>query len=199
MYRLMLIERAIVNGIARLFHSFGMAEKHYLAPLTRISGVSNGPIHIVFVCKGNLCRSPYGEWAFKSAAGDRWADRFVLASLGVNARPGRAAYPAAIDAARERGIDLSAHTTAKTESESLQKADLIIGMEPSHMRAIRAIEPGLARKSIYLGALLLDQGEKLCTPDPYGKPPGDFRACFDKIDRAIAALLGRFDGAEVTE
>src|SRR6267378_2068745 len=83
---------------------------------------------LVFVCKGNICRSPYAE-AKARALG------LAASSFGLQAAIGGTANAAAAESARRRGVDLSEHKTSRGDQFPLIPGDLLMGMEPWHARA----------------------------------------------------------------
>jgi protein-tyrosine phosphatase len=78
---------------------------------------------LVFVCKGNICRSAFAEAVARSSGIDS-------ISCGIDTVSGAPAYDAAIDAATVRNIDLREHRTTPLQSLSFGKRDLLIVMEP---------------------------------------------------------------------
>ncbi len=196
MYRIVLLERVIHDLLARFWSLVGLAGNIYLGPLNRLVRRRSGNIKILFLCKGNICRSVYAEVVLRHYVSEAGVDRLALSSAGLDAKGGDPAYPTATDVAGRRQIDLRAHRTTRCTGEVAGRADLIIAMEPYHLRKLGRLSADGRRKAILLGALLLDQGEKLTTPDPYGKSEEVFSTCFDKIDRAMKVLLERVEDQE---
>jgi protein-tyrosine phosphatase len=190
-YRLGILERLLHDFLARFLSRLGLARRIYLGPVLRLKRSPTAPLEIAFVCQGNICRSPYAEAQFRRKLERAGADGFAVSSAGLDTTDGKAANPNALECAAERGIDLSEHTTHQFTAAMAERADLIVVMEPRHLRQLRALSPAGRSKAILLGAPLLDrnENEKLTTPDPYGQPAAVFSAYFDKIDRAAAALL----------
>jgi protein-tyrosine-phosphatase len=73
---------------------------------------------IVFVCTGNMCRSPFAEFTLRKLAGDAVA----VSSVGLAAWNGKQAAPAAVRAARQFGIDLSMHRSRALDENLLRQA-----------------------------------------------------------------------------
>lgn len=86
---------------------------------------------LVFVCQGNICRSPLGE-AVATANG------IAAISFGLNTRGGDAADPRAIAWADAQGFDLHHHVTKRVDQYIPCEGDLLIGMEPAHIKQLQA-------------------------------------------------------------
>src|SRR5687768_5524897 len=82
---------------------------------------------LVFICTGNICRSPYGDWKIRRMG-------VQAASCGTSAIDGAPANDSAIRIARERGIDLALHTSTRIESLDFKPGDLAIALEHKHLQ-----------------------------------------------------------------
>ena len=91
---------------------------------------------LVFLCRGNICRSPLGEYAARSAGA-------AACSAGLSCGEPRAADPRAIDFAVARGLPLDRHLTMAVQELPLGDGDLIVGMEPVHLAEL--MELGITR------------------------------------------------------
>src|SRR5881394_3423638 len=89
---------------------------------------------ILFVCTGNVCRSPMAEGLFRHAVKGR-GDYRVL-SAGVGAIDGQAPSPNAVRAMRELGIDISSQRSRMLTGELVGQADYIFGMTHSHVDSV---------------------------------------------------------------
>lgn len=87
---------------------------------------------LVFVCNGNICRSPLAEVYARSLG---WPS----ASCGLNCGEGHAADPRAKQFANDNNLDLGAHRTTNAKNFSFRSDDLIIVMEPSHIASFRKV------------------------------------------------------------
>ena len=131
---------------------------------------------LVFVCKGDICRSAYAEVVAKSIGIDS-------ISCGINTVTGLPANDEAIKASAKRGFGLSDHKTTTVQSLALKKTDLLIAMEPWQANFLYrklAVDKGMC--------LLLGLWGKPATPyihDPYGHSPEYFNNCFDCIEESV--------------
>lgn len=81
---------------------------------------------LVFVCSGNICRSPFGEYMAKSKG-------LYAVSYGLHCRGGDKADPRAIHEASIRGVDMQNHVTRNISEYKLKKGDLVLVMEPQNL------------------------------------------------------------------
>jgi len=95
----------------------------------------------VFVCTGNICRSPMAAALLRARLRDV-APEVEVASAGLlfDDRP---AEPNAVRALRHRGLDLSEHVSRRLDRELVEGASLILGMERVHLRAVCELSPDL--------------------------------------------------------
>jgi len=136
---------------------------------------------LVFVCTGNVCRSPYAE-AVARARGS------PTLSFGLNTTGNVPANEAAQRVARARGVELAQHRSTSFDLQRLAPSDLLIGFEPHHVEGLRAAGAGQRAQLTLLG--LWEPGyRRPYIADPYGRSDAYFGACFDDIDRALARIL----------
>lgn len=144
---------------------------------------------VVFICHGNICRSPFAEQIFAAACPE-----MEVRSAGLAASGGDPAQPGALRVAREHGIDLASHRSTRMDEDLVAWADLIVGMEGHHVREVARRWPEGAGKTFILGDFLA------ATPhwidDPWGQPDDVFRLTFERIAEANAALAARLRPGE---
>lgn len=141
----------------------------------------------IFVCTGNMCRSPFAEHVFRNLA----PRGFESGSMGLTALPGGLATPASVRAARRFGVDLSVHRTRSLDEGVLRRAGGIYVFERMHRDNIEALFPGLGPRLHLLGALVGAQDEEI--PDPVGGPEGGIARCYETIREACRVLAGRLN------
>ena len=103
--------------------------------------------HLVFVCTGNICRSPMAEGIMKDCILDEIESGgaplpIMVSSAGTSAVEGFPASEYAIQAASQHGIDIGSHRSTQLSDSIVEKADLILTMEPGHTAIIRQYWPG---------------------------------------------------------
>src|SRR6201995_2934330 len=151
---------------------------------------------ILFVCTGNICRSPMAEGIFRHAMKGR-RDIQVL-SAGIGAMEGQPPSPYAVQAVKELGIDISKQRSRQLTAELVQQADYIFGMTHSHVDTVFLLYPQAAEKTFLLREFddTLDIFEKDIS-DPIGGSYEVYLNCRDQIEQGIATLLRFIDQGEV--
>lgn len=129
---------------------------------------------LVFVCKGNICRSAYAEAVARSLGIDS-------ISCGVETRIDLPANEDAIRAAVAKGVDLSRHKTTPIQSLTFREGDFFITMEPWQLEYISR-EYGEDRCSL-LG--LWGRPVNPYIHDPYGASSVYFNHCFNYIEKSV--------------
>ena len=135
---------------------------------------------LVFVCRGNICRSPYASSRAQSLG-------LAAISFGLDATEGAPANPAAAKNALTRGIDLSAHRSARMGSTRLIDGDWVIVFEPQQLAEVRR-SVGNRSPATLLG--VWSRPNRPHIQDPYGRSDRYFQQCFSVIDENIAELFG---------
>src|SRR6266478_370003 len=143
---------------------------------------------ILFVCTGNICRSPMAEGLFRQAVKGR--NDFRVLSAGVGAVEGAPPSEYAVRALKELGIDISNQRSRMLTSEVVQRADYIFGMTHSHIDTVTLLYPQAAEKTFLLREFddTLELFEKDIS-DPIGGSYDIYLDCRDQIEQGIASLL----------
>ena len=130
---------------------------------------------ILVVCTGNICRSPMGERLLRQQLPGR-----QVTSAGIFGLEGCPADAAAQAVAWRHGISLEGHVARKVTRSLLQKSDLILVMEPKHLRFIATMAPENRGKSLLFGQWL----ETKDIPDPNHKSREAFEYVFNQLGKA---------------
>ena len=143
---------------------------------------------ILFVCTGNVCRSPMAEGILRHATQSRGDYRVLSAGLG--AIEGQPPSPYAVQAVRELGIDISSQRSRALTPDMVQQADYIFGMTHSHIDTVNLLYPQAAEKTFLLREFdeTLDFFEKDIS-DPIGGSYEVYLNCRDQIEQGIVSLL----------
>ena len=146
---------------------------------------------LLFVCMGNICRSPTAEGVFRQVLAARAPDlRIEIDSAGthdyhVGAPPDRRA----IDAARRRGIDLSELRARRVAAEDFATYDLILAMDDENLQELRRRAPAIYHERIRLMMDFAPQAASRHVPDPYYGGAQGFEEVLDLLDEAAQGLI----------
>ena len=143
--------------------------------------------NVLFVCLGNICRSPMAE-AMARAAADRAGLEATFDSAGTGAwHVGEPPDRRAQAAARARGLDLSPLRARQAKAADFAAFDLILAMDRNNLAALQAIRPPGARAELRLFTSLIGPAAPADVPDPYYE--GDFDGVLDLIETGAKGLI----------
>lgn len=134
---------------------------------------------IVFVCLGNICRSPFAQ-VYANSLG------LNAVSFGLSAQAGRLADPMAVAIAESKGVSLYSHRTQKFDVELLKTNDLIVLMDPSHAGQVVHMKSQVPIRITLLG--LWSNPSSPYIFDPYGTTEFEFDRCFELIKKSVDGL-----------
>jgi len=163
---------------------------------TRISGGDESPepapdYSVLFVCMGNICRSPTVEGVFRRVAEAELGQFTIdIDSAGTHAyHVGEAPDPRARRAAERRGIDLSTLRARRISGEDFARFDLVLGMDPLNIVVMEEVCPPEYRDRIRLLLEFAPQAGREDVPDPYYGGSNGFEYVLDLAEQASAGLL----------
>lgn len=147
-------------------------------------------MRVLFVCLGNICRSPTAEGVFRRKLEERGlAHRVAVDSCGIGPwHSGKAPDQRAREAAARRGIDLSALRARQLQGADFHGFDYLLAMDHDNLLAMREQAPeGL---DAHMGLFLEFAGlPDTAVPDPYYGGEEGFEEVLDLIERAADGLL----------
>ena len=174
--------------VGRAWRATRLAVDQVLAPTRRKRAARalasrQRPKHILVVCHGNICRSPYLEAALRRRLPEArvWSAGFV--------GPGRSVPAESRAVAGRRGLDLSAHRSQLLSDEVVQPADLVIVMDQYQATAIRRAFALSPEQVIHAGDLDPMNGLSRTIIDPWRQSEEVFETCFERLDRCAAELV----------
>lgn len=150
---------------------------------------------ILFLCLGNICRSPLAEVAaraaFAAAGIDAMLDSAGTGDWHVGHPPDRRAQAEA----RRRGTDIGGLKARQLEPGDFYRFDLILAADETNLRDAQAIAPADATARLYLMLDMVPGREGDSVADPYYGDEGGFAATWDDVAAVAAALVGEASGS----
>jgi protein-tyrosine phosphatase len=146
---------------------------------------------ILFVCLGNICRSPTAEVVFREIAAREAPDLALeidsagTAGYHVGAPPDARTRQAAL----RRGYDMSALRARMVEPQDFRRFDLILAMDRQNVDALQQRAPAAARDRIRLFLEFAPDSDATEVPDPYYGGPNGFEEVLDLVEAAARGLL----------
>ncbi len=152
---------------------------------------------ILFVCTGNVCRSPMAEALMDKLARARGDIRCV--SAGIGALDGQPATDTAVEVMNELGVNLQHHRSLALRAGMIEQADYVFTMTQQQQDVLHALYPEAAEKIFLLCEFQdLSVGENRDIADPIGASVDVYRRTRDQIREALPSMLEMIDRSERT-
>jgi len=140
--------------------------------------------HVLFVCTGNVCRSPMAEALFRKLAAD--ARDITTESAGLSAGQGQPASRDAVDVLAAEGVELSKFRSQPVTENLLEKATHIFVMTDDHRRLLDLFFPEFIHK---VRLLRFDEKGTPDVPDPIGQGRAVYAECKRSIQKALPSVM----------
>lgn len=146
---------------------------------------------ILFVCMGNICRSPAAEGVFRKLVSDAGrVDEFEIDSAGtISYHAGDPADRRMRAAAGRRGYQLES-IARRIREDDFERFDLIVTMDDENFHTVRAMDPGARARVVRMCDYVSDRAVSE-VPDPYYGGDSGFEQVLDILEDACANLLAR--------
>jgi protein-tyrosine phosphatase len=148
-------------------------------------------VRVLFVCLGNICRSPTAEGVFRNLIErENLSNHIQIDSAGTSAyHLGEPPDPRAQEAALKRGIDLSALQARQTTEDDFKRFDYILAMDnDNHTKLLHQCPPGEEHR-VRLFLEFAPTAGRSDVPDPYTSNADGFELVLNLIDQATVGLL----------
>ncbi|HEX6999978.1 MAG TPA: low molecular weight protein-tyrosine-phosphatase [Gammaproteobacteria bacterium] len=157
----------------------------------RMGPASEPVARVLFVCMGNICRSPTAEGMFRKVLAERAPDLVIeVDSAGTHAyHVGEPPDPRARRAAERRGIYLDGLRARKVTIEDFERYDLLLAMDAMNREALLEIAPPEHRRKVRLLLEFAPHLGREDVPDPYYGGSNGFEYVLDLVEEAAAGLL----------
>ncbi len=148
-------------------------------------------VRVLFICLGNICRSPTAEGAFRKLVQEQGLAKHVeIDSAGTHAyHVGAPPDARAQQAARQRGIDLSGLRGRQATARDIEQFDYVLAMDRENHENLLDICPEGLENKIRLFMEFAPARSEQEVPDPYFGGPAGFDRVLDMIEDAAAGLL----------
>lgn len=148
-------------------------------------------IKVLFVCLGNICRSPSAEGVFRAAVEQAGLTNAIdIDSCGTAAyHIGKSPDPRSIESAAKRGIDISQLKARQAQASDFTTFDYILAMDESNLANLQQIQPANSKAKLGLLMDFATQTKGTEVPDPYYGGEDGFELVLDLLEDTCGALL----------
>lgn len=153
--------------------------------------MSEKQVRVLFVCLGNICRSPTAQGVFEKLVLDHGlADKIFVDSAGCsNYHAGQAPDKRSINAAIKRGVDLSSQRARQVQAEDFEKFDYVLAMDRKNLAYLNSVPAIKTRCKVKLFLEFAPELNVAEVPDPYHDSLDGFEYVLDLIEVASKGLL----------
>ena len=151
---------------------------------------------VLFVCLGNICRSPTAEGVLRHMA----ASTAPVVQIEIDSaatgdyHSGSPPDTRSQRAARKRGIDIGSLRARQIRTEDFYRFDLILAMDDANLRELRALRPSDSRATLRLFMDYAKDQHRSDVPDPFMGEERDFETVLDLTETAARGLIAALQG-----
>jgi protein-tyrosine phosphatase len=163
--------------------------------MSEVPDPTSRPIRVLFLCLGNICRSPLAEGVFRQIVEEEGLQEFFeIDSAGTGPwHVGERPDPRMCATARRRGLDITYQRARQIQRRDLQHYDHVFAMDKYNLQDALSLDPaGDHSTRVRLFREFDPEPEGLQVPDPYTGGQEGFEHVFDIAERTSRAILDRF-------
>lgn len=165
-----------------------------------VSALPSQPRSVLFVCKGNICRSPFAEHVARKLFHESVKDAdqpITFQSAGLHVTVPQAPPDTALVVARQFGVFLDAHRSQSVSSKLVADSDVIVAMEGWHYDELRSRFKEHRQKvfllPLFSNGVMAAGYDTFNIQDPYGGSRSAFETCFQRIEHHVKTFLAELE------
>lgn len=194
-----LLRRAPGYAVERLYRwgvhhylafRFRRATDHPALSREAAAAAVRGADRLLFLCWGNVCRSPFAERRLRQRLAERGVDGPTVDSAGLGRREGRPSPAAAVDTAEGYGVSLADHRSTLADRRTVGDSVLLV-MDYNNYHSAVTRFPEAAGRTFFLSAF--NDAAPVLIPDPFGGGPDRFAEVYDATARAVEGIVSALE------
>ena len=140
--------------------------------------MKDGRLIVLFICSGNVCRSPLGAAMLESDLRQEGISGVTVSSAGTLDMESRPASRYALEVGHDHGLDLSDHISRMVDENMLGEADIVVAVTPAHAEYLVELCPSVEQKIVVLDV-----------PDPYGLQFESYKAAYSQLRDGMPIVI----------
>lgn len=151
-------------------------------------------VRVLFVCLGNICRSPLAQGIFERHLQERKIEKkYIVDSAGTSGwHAGEKPHIGSIQVAKKNGVSIENQSSRPVEEDDAAEFDFFVAMDESNYRSLIQ-EFGFHPEKVILLRQFDPQGSNKNVPDPYGMDTDRFEEVYEIIDRSMGPFLDHIE------
>jgi len=185
----------------RVAREFARNPDHPATSRERAVATLTGADQVLFLCWGNVCRSPMAARYCESRLADRGVEGVTVASAGLGEREGRPSPPDAVATAADYGVDLRDHRSRRLTSDLVAESDAVFVMDFNDFHDVRSRHPDVLDATFFLRTFAGDgraADDDPTIPDPHGDGPDAFERSYATVASAVDEVVGVLDEGDAS-